>query len=51
MLQINGDDLIEAGVPQGPEIGRRLRAVLERRLDGELAEGREAELRAALEGA
>ena len=50
VLQINGDDLIEAGVPQGPEIGRRLRAVLERRLDGELAEGREAELRAALEG-
>ena len=49
-VQINGDDLIEAGVPQGPEIGRRLRAVLERRLDGELAEGREAELRAALEG-
>jgi tRNA nucleotidyltransferase (CCA-adding enzyme) len=49
-VQINGDDLIAAGVPQGPEIGRRLRTVLERRLDGELAEGREAELRAALEG-
>lgn len=50
-VQINGDDLIDAGVPQGPEIGRRLHAVLQRRLDGELAEGREAELRAALEGA
>ncbi len=33
-----------AGVPEGPEIGRRLEAVLELRLDGELPDGREAEL-------
>jgi tRNA nucleotidyltransferase (CCA-adding enzyme) len=48
-LQITGDDLLQAGVPGGPEIGRRLSAALDRRLDGELAPGREAELRAALE--
>ncbi|MGH2919708.1 MAG: hypothetical protein ACRDLS_14085, partial [Solirubrobacteraceae bacterium] len=47
-LQINGNDLIAAGVPEGPEIGRRLAATLARRLDGELAEGRDAELEAAL---
>ena len=49
-LGIGGDDLLAAGVPQGPEIGRRLQRALERRLDGELAAGREAELAAALEG-
>ena len=49
-LQINGDDLIAAGLPAGPEIGRRLQHALARRLDGELEPGREAELRAALEG-
>jgi tRNA nucleotidyltransferase (CCA-adding enzyme) len=48
-LQIGGDDLIAAGVPAGPEIGRRLQRALARRLDGELEPGREAELRAALE--
>lgn len=48
-LLINGDDLIAAGVPAGPEIGRRLAAALARKLDGELQDGREAELRAALE--
>jgi tRNA nucleotidyltransferase (CCA-adding enzyme) len=48
-LAINGDDLIAAGIPSGPEIGRRLAHALSRRLDGELADGREAELRAALE--
>jgi tRNA nucleotidyltransferase (CCA-adding enzyme) len=47
-LQITGDDLLAAGVPAGPEIGRRLRAALARRLDGELPPGREAELEAAL---
>ena len=49
-LAINGQDLIAAGIPSGPEIGRRLELALERRLDGELAAGREAELAAALEG-
>ncbi|MBI5103687.1 MAG: CCA tRNA nucleotidyltransferase [Solirubrobacterales bacterium] len=48
-LEITGHDLLEAGVPQGPEVGERLRRVLALRLDGELAPGREAELRAALD--
>ena len=49
-LRIDGHDLIAAGIAQGPDIGRRLEATLRRRLDGELADGAEAELRAALEG-
>ncbi|HSZ04336.1 MAG TPA: hypothetical protein VK778_03935 [Solirubrobacteraceae bacterium] len=49
-LSIGGDDLLEAGIAQGPEIGRRLRAALVRKLDGELAgAGRQAELSAALD--
>ena len=48
-LEITGDDLLAAGIPAGPEIGRRLASALRRRLDGELDDGREAELRAALE--
>jgi len=48
-LEIGGDDLLAAGVPQGPEIGRRLERALGKRLDGELGPGREAELAAALE--
>jgi tRNA nucleotidyltransferase (CCA-adding enzyme) len=47
-LEITGDDLLAAGVPQGPEVGERLRRALDRKLEGE-AVGREAELRAALE--
>jgi tRNA nucleotidyltransferase (CCA-adding enzyme) len=47
-LQITGDDLIAAGVAEGPEIGRRLRAALDARLDGRIGGGREAELQAAL---
>jgi tRNA nucleotidyltransferase (CCA-adding enzyme) len=47
-LEITGDDLLAAGVPQGPEIGERLRRTLDRKLDGEVS-GRDAELRAALE--
>jgi tRNA nucleotidyltransferase (CCA-adding enzyme) len=47
-LAITGDDLLAAGLSPGPEIGRRLAFALARRLDGELADGREAELRAAL---
>jgi tRNA nucleotidyltransferase (CCA-adding enzyme) len=50
-LEITGDDLLAAGLPEGPEIGRRLEAVLELRLDGRLPDGREAELRAALDQA
>ena len=48
-LEVTGADLLAAGLPEGPEIGRRLEAVLELRLDGRLAEGREAELQAALD--
>jgi tRNA nucleotidyltransferase (CCA-adding enzyme) len=48
-LEITGDDLLAAGLPEGPEIGRRLQAVLVLRLDGEIPDGREAELAAALE--
>jgi tRNA nucleotidyltransferase (CCA-adding enzyme) len=47
-LEINGDDLLAAGVPEGPEIGARLQRTLDRKLDGELA-GREHELAAALD--
>jgi hypothetical protein len=50
VLEIGGTDLIEAGVPEGPAVGRGLRAALARKLDGEI-EGREQELRAALDGA
>jgi len=49
-LEIGGEDLLAAGVPQGPEIGRRLARTLERKLDGELAPGRDAELADALSG-
>lgn len=49
-LEIGGEDLLAAGLAPGPEIGRRLSAALDRRLDGELERGREAELRCALEG-
>jgi len=47
-LEITGADLLGAGVPQGPEVGERLRRALDRKLDGEIA-GRDAELAAALE--
>ncbi len=48
-LEIDGADLIAAGVPEGPAVGAGLRAALARKRDGELAPGREAELEAALE--
>ena len=47
-LQITGEDLLAAGIGEGPEVGRRLRSVLDQRLDGALAPGRDAELAAAL---
>lgn len=46
-LDISGADLLAAGVPQGPEIGRRLSAALARKLDGEITT-RDEELAAAL---
>jgi tRNA nucleotidyltransferase (CCA-adding enzyme) len=47
-LEITGEDLLAAGLAEGPEIGRRLQAALCAKLDGELADGREAELAVAL---
>jgi tRNA nucleotidyltransferase (CCA-adding enzyme) len=49
-LEITGDDLLEAGVPEGPAIGRGLEAALSGKLDGELS-GRDDELRIALAAA
>jgi tRNA nucleotidyltransferase (CCA-adding enzyme) len=49
-LEIDGADLLAAGVAQGPAIGRSLRAALAEKLDGR-ASGREAELAAALRAA
>jgi tRNA nucleotidyltransferase (CCA-adding enzyme) len=46
-LEIGGSDLLAAGIPAGPEVGRRLQCALMRKLDGEL-NGRNAELQAAL---
>lgn len=49
-LQITGEDLLDAGVAPGPEIGVRLQAALVSKLDGRLAgTGATAELKAALE--
>jgi len=48
-LQIGGEDLLAAGLGQGPEIGLRLERALDERLDGRLQAGRQAELRAALD--
>ncbi len=49
-LAIDGGDLLAAGVPQGPAIGRGLSAALSAKLDGQVS-GREAELAEALRGA
>lgn len=49
-LEIDGTDLIAAGVPEGEALGRGLRAALRAKLDGEVA-GREQELAAALAAA
>jgi tRNA nucleotidyltransferase (CCA-adding enzyme) len=49
-LEIDGEDMIAAGVPQGPAIGRGLKEALRLKLDGELR-GREEELAAALAAA
>lgn len=48
-LEIGGEDLIAAGIPQGPAIGAALDEALERKLDGGLGGGRDAELELALE--
>lgn len=48
-LEIDGNDLISAGIPSGPAVGAGLQGALERKLDGGLSGGREAELELALE--
>jgi tRNA nucleotidyltransferase (CCA-adding enzyme) len=50
VLEVDGRDLIEAGIPEGPAIGHGLASALRRKLDGEI-EGREQELQAALDAA
>ncbi|HEY7622428.1 MAG TPA: hypothetical protein VH834_21840 [Solirubrobacteraceae bacterium] len=47
-LEIDGNDLLAAGIPEGPEIGARLQRALDRKLDGEI-DGRAQELAAALD--
>jgi tRNA nucleotidyltransferase (CCA-adding enzyme) len=49
-LEITGEDLIAAGIPEGPAVGHGLEAALSGKLDGELS-GREQELRIALAAA
>lgn len=46
-LEIDGGDLLAAGVAEGPALGRALEETLRRKLDGIVA-GREAELETAL---
>lgn len=49
-LEIDGSDLLQAGVPEGPAVGRGLQAALYAKLDG-LVSGRADELRTALRAA
>jgi tRNA nucleotidyltransferase (CCA-adding enzyme) len=46
-LEISGADLLAAGVPEGPAVGRALDETLNRKLDG-LVSGHDAELETAL---
>jgi tRNA nucleotidyltransferase (CCA-adding enzyme) len=46
-LEITGDDLRQAGVPESPELGRALKETLSLKLDG-FVSGREEELETAL---
>jgi tRNA nucleotidyltransferase (CCA-adding enzyme) len=49
-LEIDGGDLLGAGVPEGPAVGRGLAAALAAKLDGAVA-GRDDELAVALRAA
>lgn len=46
-LEIDGNELIAAGIPEGPAVGQGLRAALAAKLDGRVT-GRDAELAEAL---
>jgi tRNA nucleotidyltransferase (CCA-adding enzyme) len=48
-LQLTGEDLLAAGVPEGPEVGARLEESYRLLLEDRIEPGRESELRAALE--
>ncbi len=48
-LQLTGEDLLAAGVPEGPEVGARLEESYRLLLEERIEPGRESELRAALE--
>ena len=48
-LAIDGRDVLELGVPRGPEVGRVLDEILDRVLEGDLENRREALLEAAEE--
>ena len=48
-LELTGDDLLAAGVPEGPEVGARLEESHRLLLEERIEPGRESELRAALE--
>jgi tRNA nucleotidyltransferase (CCA-adding enzyme) len=47
-LSIDGQELIAAGVEQGPDVGRGLRAALHARIEGRIAASRDEELAVAL---
>jgi tRNA nucleotidyltransferase (CCA-adding enzyme) len=49
-LEIDGSDLMAAGIPEGPAVGRGLAAALDAKLDGEVSD-RDDELRVALAAA
>jgi len=49
-LEIDGTELLAAGIPEGPAVGRGLRAALAGKLDGRVS-GRAAELALAVEAA
>jgi tRNA nucleotidyltransferase (CCA-adding enzyme) len=50
-LRITGEDLLAAGVPRGPEVGRRLAAARAALLDGEVGDDAAEQLRIALASA
>jgi tRNA nucleotidyltransferase (CCA-adding enzyme) len=49
-LEITGEDLLAAGIPEGPAVGQGLEAALSGKLDGEIS-GQDEELRIALAAA
>jgi tRNA nucleotidyltransferase (CCA-adding enzyme) len=48
-LRITGEDLLAAGVPEGPEVGNRLTATLLLHVNGQVGDEPEEQLRVALE--